>query len=68
MSRRTVSLTVLALVLALLILVAPDVLLVIFAGVLFGVFLSAGGGLVQRVTGLQRGRELPSSSSSSFSP
>lgn len=55
MSRRTVSLTVLALVLALLILVAPDVLLVIFAGVLFGVFLSAGGGLVQRVTGLQRG-------------
>ncbi|MGC9448500.1 AI-2E family transporter [Cereibacter johrii] len=55
MSRRAVSLTVLALVLALLILVAPDVLLVIFAGVLFGVFLSAGGDLVQRATGLPRG-------------
>ncbi|MGP3697426.1 AI-2E family transporter [Rhodobacter sp. NSM] len=55
MSRRTVSLLVLALMLALLILVAADVLLVIFAGILFGVFLSAGAGLVSSLTGLPRG-------------
>ncbi|AXQ95055.1 AI-2E family transporter [Cereibacter azotoformans] len=55
MSRRAVSLSVLAFVLALLILLAADVLLVIFAGILFGVFLSAGAGLVSRVTGVGRG-------------
>ncbi|WP_096786249.1 AI-2E family transporter [Rhodobacter sp. CZR27] len=55
MRRRTVSLLVLALVLAVLVVIAPDVLLVIFAAILFGVFLSAGGEIVSGLTGLPRG-------------
>lgn len=55
MTRRQTSLFVLGFTLTLLTLVAADVLLVIFAGLLFAVFLSGGGDLLARLTGLSRG-------------
>ena len=54
-SYRTTSLIVLAGVLATLLFIAPDVPLVIFAGVLFSVFFSGGGLWIARQTGLSRG-------------
>ncbi len=54
-SRRAVSLAVLLTILLFLLVVAPDVLLVIFAGMLFGVFFSGGGEFIARYTGLARG-------------
>lgn len=53
--RRVVSLAVLGVMLALLLLLAPDVLLVVFSGLLFGVFLSGGGEWLSRKTGMGRG-------------
>ncbi len=53
-SRRVVSLAVLLSTLLFLLIVAPDVLLVIFAGVLFAVFFSGGGTFIARHTGLPR--------------
>lgn len=55
MTRRKISLFVLGGIFVLLTLLAADVLLVIFAGLLFGVLLSGGGGLIARFTGLGRG-------------
>lgn len=55
MTRRDVSLTVLGLAVAATLILAPDVFFVIFGGLLFGVFLGAGGGWVARHTGLGRG-------------
>jgi predicted PurR-regulated permease PerM len=55
MSRRTVSLIVLALTLLLLLWLVPDVLLVVFAGALLGVFLHVGGGFIARHTRLPHG-------------
>ncbi|HEX7719743.1 MAG TPA: hypothetical protein VF389_08050, partial [Woeseiaceae bacterium] len=52
---RAVSLLVLFGLLALVLLAAPDALLVIFAGVLFGVFFGGGGDWIAGVTGLPRG-------------
>ncbi len=54
-SRRAVSLAVILITTLFLLVIAPDVLLVIFAGVLFAVFLSGGGGFIARHTGLARG-------------
>ena len=53
--RPAMSLVVLALAFGLLLILAPDVLLVIFAGLLFGVFLGAGGGWIARLTGIGQG-------------
>jgi predicted PurR-regulated permease PerM len=53
--RRVVALVVLFAVLALVLLVAPDVLLVIFAGLLFGVFFGGGGNWLARRIGIGRG-------------
>jgi predicted PurR-regulated permease PerM len=53
--RRTVALVVLFAVLALVLLVVPDVLLVIFAGLLFGVFFGGGGDWLARRIGIGRG-------------
>lgn len=52
MTPRTLSLAVLGLALALLILTAPAVLLVLFAGILLAVFLRAGGTGIARLTGI----------------
>lgn len=52
MTPRTLSLAVLGLALTVLVLVAPDVLLVIFAGILMAVFLRAGGVWIAGRTGL----------------
>ena len=52
--RSTMSLAVLGLVFALLLCLAPDALLIVFAGVLLAVFLNAGARLTARLTGLQR--------------
>ena len=52
---RTISLFVLAGVFATLLVIAPDVVLVIFAGILFSVFFSGGGGWISRHTGVPRG-------------
>jgi predicted PurR-regulated permease PerM len=52
MSRRAVSLWMLAFLVALLVAVAADVLFIIFAGVLFAVFLHGGGSRISRYTGL----------------
>lgn len=52
MSRRNVSLAVLAIVAALLIVLAPDVLLTVFAGMLMAVGLRGGGGRIARWTRL----------------
>jgi predicted PurR-regulated permease PerM len=52
---RPVSLVVLATLLILILLIAPDVLLVIFAGLLFGVFFSGGGSWIADRTGIGRG-------------
>ena len=49
-----VSLIALSAVFVLLVLVAPDVLLIVFAGVLFAVFLRGGGRFVARWSGLSR--------------
>ncbi|HMR33437.1 MAG TPA: AI-2E family transporter [Geminicoccaceae bacterium] len=54
LERRTVSLTALAVVLVLLLWLAPDALLIVFAGALLGVFLNAGARLVSRLTGIGR--------------
>ncbi len=48
------SLAVLGLVFALLLCLAPDALLIVFAGILLAVFLNAGARLTARLTGLQR--------------
>ncbi|MDX6750625.1 AI-2E family transporter [Geminicoccaceae bacterium 1502E] len=55
MSRRQVSLLVVAAVLALLLVLAPRVLLVVFAGVLLAVFLRGGGDAIARWTGTGKG-------------
>lgn len=52
---RTVSLVVLFVMLALTLVVAPDVLLVVFAGLLFGVFLGGSGEWLARRLGIGRG-------------
>lgn len=52
---RTVSLIVLAAVFILMIVIAPDVLLVVFAGILVSVLLGGGGAWVARRTGAPRG-------------
>ena len=53
--RHAVSLVVLFMTLALILIFVPDVLLVIFAGLLFGVFFSGGGDWIARHTGVARG-------------
>ncbi|MFN4142107.1 AI-2E family transporter [Aestuariivirga sp.] len=52
--RRTASLLVVAAALALILIYAPDVLLVIFAGLLFGVFFGSGGEWLARQMGVGR--------------
>ena len=52
MTRRAVSLTALAIVFAVLVVFAADVLLLIFAGILFAVFLRGGGGVISRYSGM----------------
>jgi predicted PurR-regulated permease PerM len=52
---RPISLAVLFAVLTLLLIVAPDVVLVIFAGLLFGVFFDGGGTWLARQIGIGRG-------------
>lgn len=52
---RTVSLAVLAVAFVILVLIAPDVLLVVFAGILVSVLLSGGGAWIARHTGCGRG-------------
>ncbi len=54
-SRRAVSLAVILVALLLLLIGAPDVLLVVFAGLLFAVFLNGGGTFIARHSGLARG-------------
>lgn len=54
-SRQAVSLAVILVTLLFILIVAPDVLLVIFAGVLFAVFFSGGGTFIARHSGLPRG-------------
>ena len=51
MTRRAVSLTAQAVVFAVLVVFAADVLLLIFAGILFAVFLRGGGSFLARHTG-----------------
>jgi predicted PurR-regulated permease PerM len=53
--RRTVSLIILFAVIAGILVFAPDVLFVIFAGLLFGVFFGGGGGWLARLIGIARG-------------
>ncbi len=53
--RRATSLFIILAVLALLLIFAPDVLLVIFAGLLFGVFFEGGGDWLARRMGMARG-------------
>jgi predicted PurR-regulated permease PerM len=53
-SRRQVSITVIAILLLALFALAPDVVLVIFAGILFAVFLGGGGEWIAARTGLGR--------------
>lgn len=55
MDCRSISLTALAVVLLLLVVLAPDALLIIFAGILFAVFLDSGGDWIARKTGLPHG-------------
>ncbi len=55
MTRRTVSLLAIAIVTAGLLLVAPDVFLVIFAGILLGVLLQGGGHAIARRLGIADG-------------
>lgn len=55
MTKRTVSLIIVAALFAGLMLVAPDVLLIIFAGVIVAVFLRGGGSWISRRTGLSGG-------------
>lgn len=55
LSRAKVSLLVFSLALLVLFFAAPDVIFLIFAGVLFGIFISAGGSFIARKTGLARG-------------
>lgn len=52
---RGVSLALLLALPALILIVAPDVLLVVFAGLLFGVLFGSGGGWIARRTGMGRG-------------
>lgn len=52
--RRTMSLTVLFAALVLVLAFAPDVLLVVFAGLLFGVFFGGGGDWLARRVGIGR--------------
>jgi len=52
---RVLSLFVLAVTFLVLVIIAPDVLLVIFAGILFSVFFSGGGEWIARHSGLPRG-------------
>jgi predicted PurR-regulated permease PerM len=54
-TRGQVSVAVFALVLLVLFLSAPDVIFVILAGILFGIFISAGGNWVARRAGIARG-------------
>lgn len=54
LERSTVSLAVLGIALLLLLCLAPDALLIVFAGVLLAVFLNAGARLLARLTGLTR--------------
>lgn len=53
--RRATSLIVLIAMFAVAVVVAPDVLLVVFAGLLFGVFFGGGGGWLARRIGIGRG-------------
>lgn len=55
MNRRIISLTVLAAVFLVLLYVAPDVLLIVFAGILFAVFLHSGGAWIAGKTGIPHG-------------
>ncbi|WP_187972016.1 AI-2E family transporter [Aquibium microcysteis] len=55
MSRQTISLLVLAAVLAILLLLVPDVLLTVFAGILLAVFLQGGGHWLAARLGLADG-------------
>ncbi len=55
-SYRFVSLVVLAVVFVLLVVLAPDVLLIVFSGILFAVLFGAGGGWIAARTGLSRGK------------
>ncbi|MFN4087674.1 MAG: AI-2E family transporter [Alphaproteobacteria bacterium] len=52
MSRRTVSLLVLAVAFAALVALAPDVLLLVFAGILIGIFLQGGGSWIAAKLGI----------------
>jgi predicted PurR-regulated permease PerM len=55
MNRRNISLTVLAAAFVFLLGLAPDVLLIVFAGILFAVFLHSGGDWIARRTGASHG-------------
>lgn len=55
MQRRHVSLAVLAAIFIIFLVLAPDVLLIVFAGVLFAVFLHGGGDWIARKFGLPYG-------------
>ena len=53
--RRTMSLALLLAMLSLMLVFAPDVLLIIFAGLLFGIFFGGGGDWLGNRLGLERG-------------
>ena len=55
MQRRHVSLAVLAAIFIITLVVAPDVLLIVFAGILFAVFLHGGGDWIARKSGVPHG-------------
>lgn len=55
MDRRRISLLTLAVILLALVVLAPDALLIIFAGILFAVFLHSGGDWIARKTGVPHG-------------
>ena len=55
MNRRNISLTVLAAAFLVLLFLAPDVLLIVFAGILFAVFLHSGGAWIAAKTGVPHG-------------
>ncbi|HQS17112.1 AI-2E family transporter [Reyranella sp.] len=55
MNRRIISLTVLAAAFLVLLFLAPDVLLIVFAGILFAVFLHSGGAWIAGKTGVPHG-------------